>query len=73
MRRSSDLAHAKLDLIDDAVIVRFFAEDHQGRGFLPVTKVGYLLSRDTRAAEFIQNRLAIQAEDNFTAKKLLSI
>jgi hypothetical protein len=38
-----------------------------------VTKVGYLLSKDTWAAEFIHNSLAIQAVDNFSMKKLLSI
>ncbi len=67
------LAHAKLYLTDDTVVVRFFAEEHPEYVFLAVAKVGGILANNTRNAEYIKNSLAIQAVDSFNEKKLLSI
>lgn len=53
------MAHAKFDLTDETVVVRFFAEERPEYVFLAVAEVGCILANNTRNAEFIHDNLAV--------------
>jgi GDP-L-fucose synthase len=52
--------HQELDLIDQAAVSRFFAEEQLDYVFLAAAKVGGILANNTYPAQFIRENLAIQ-------------
>lgn len=52
--------HAELDLIDQAAVDRFFAEEKPDYVFLAAAKVGGIIANNTYPAQFIRENLAIQ-------------
>ena len=68
--------HAELDLTDQRVVEKFFAEAKPEYVFLAAAKVGGIHANDTYPAEFIHQNLAIQTHVihnawKYGAKKLL--
>jgi GDP-L-fucose synthase len=52
--------HAELDLLDTALVKRFFANEKPSLVFLAAARVGGILANDTRPAEFLFENLQIQ-------------
>src|SRR6185437_13099609 len=50
----------QLDLMSQAAVEAFFAQERPGFVFLAAAKVGGILANDTRSAEFLRDNLAIQ-------------
>lgn len=70
--------HAELDLTDQSLVFRFFAEQRPDCVFLAAAKAGGILAHKMQPAEFISDNLAIQnnviqAAHRFGTKRLLFI
>lgn len=52
--------HAELDLIDQAAVEQFFAQEKPAYVFLAAAKVGGIVANNTYPAQFIRENLAIQ-------------